>query len=263
MLSLSYHSYLSCPEKDEHDDSDSTSFTLGNSEKGSISIKKSGTVKKEQITDFADLDDLQKLNSLDNLGLAADTLSTSKTSNARKSILKNKISDFKEDYDGVVALDLKRKPNSRLSLKFEDMEAKQTYSNDTTSFTPCGLQRKKTEEMKIDSQIFSKYKKILCYSGTKIELTASPDFESKKNRLLNPSKLSFNAAIDEDEEFSLCPNKYQSCNLEAFDPKFGVRKGSSILSKLRLGVTRKHTTPLFSVTKGNIDEEDDDALDCK
>jgi hypothetical protein len=274
-LKLYIISYLSCPELDEHDDSDSTSFTMGKSEKGdkgSLKIKNSVKIKivessdsnknsKKQNTnqvefnELSTLNDLEKMNSHENLGVAIESSSTNKT---RKSILKKQTSEFKDDYDGL-ALEIKRKTNSRLSLKFEE-EKKYSYPLDTNSYTPCGLERKKTEEMKIDSQIFSKYKKILSYSGTKIDMS-SPEIEKKRNKIskmFNPSKLSFNAAIDEEEEFSLNPLKYQSCNLEAFDPNLGVRKGSSILSKLRLGVTRKHTTPLFPVTKGNIDEEEND-----
>lgn len=254
---------MSCPELDEHDDSDSTSFTLANSDKNSFkarnnTLKISDQLNKNnfELNELNDYENLKKLNSLENIGLETE----STANNKRKSILKNKVSDFKDDYDGVVALELKRKPNSRLSLKFEE-EKKPIYPFDTSSFTPCGLQRKKTEEMKIDSQIFSKYKKNISYSGTKAEIS-SPDLDNKK-RKTNPSKLSFNVAIDEEDEFSLYPCKYQSCNLEGFDPKFGVRKGSSILSKLRLGVSRKHTTPLFPVAKGSIDEEEDDELDCK
>ena len=86
--------------------------------------------------------------------------------------------------------------------------------------------------------------------------------KNKLNKIFKPSKLSFNAAINKEEEFSLYPCKYQSCNLESFNPSLGVRKSSSILSKLKQGITRKHTTPLFPVAKGDINEEENDDIDC-
>ena len=241
-------------------------------DKGSLKFKKSSVkindpVKKEfnkeqnsNNKNYDEMDELNKLEKLDSHENLGNPLGSTETYKTKKSILK-KTSDFKEDYEGL-GLDIKRKSNSRLSLKFDE-EKKFNYSNDTNCYTPSGLIRKKTEEMKIDSQIFSKYKKILSYSGTKVDMS-SPELEKKRNKIskmFNPYKLSFNAAIDEEEEFSLYPSKYQSCNLEAFDPSLAVRKGSSILSKLKLGVTRKHTTPLFPVTKGNIDEDEDEEFE--
>ena len=103
-------------------------------------------------------------------------------------------------------------------------------------------------------------------SGFEIKDTSEEDY---KKRLLNQSKLNFNSLnyeFNEDERLSLHASKYKSCNLELFHLNSGMIKGSSILSKLSLGVSRKLTTPVFPINKGNkgnINEEIGDHTEYK
>lgn len=243
------NSYISCPELDDQDDSDSTSITTKKNESPLNIYAKSLSSKHKRF-------------------------SFSKFQN--KIIEKNieeKDESSEDEFKGLVAdipLQKRRTNAPRLSLKFhEDMKELNDlhYSLDCTNYVSSYNTRKWSEDMKLEPNLFSKQKgkkqnntSSKIYKTSQLSIT-SPDFEKKKN-LFKMSHLSNKFSINEEEEFSLQPTKFISSNLHdtifseynKLNNSAGVRKGSSILAKLVSGVSRRNTIQLQKIN--DIEEED-------
>lgn len=297
---LTTYSYISCPEVDDHDDSDSTSITIPNSENCLKHISLSSKHKR-----------MTGNYSFHNKYVLSKNNSTSKrTTNT----LTNNIDDSDDEDDefqglGVgMKLTKVRSAAPRLSLKFEEdcYDPKIiNYSLDCTNYKSSFDTRKKSVEMQLEPNLFSKnkVKKVYYNSSNKMSLTSitSPEFNRKLNKL-KKSQITSKFSITEEEEFSLQPTKHQSCNLEGFQinairsknnnttattastnitnndicSRFNkviadfsklnnsakARKGSSILAKLVNGVNnRKYTYQLKHLDFKNEDiKEEDDEL---
>lgn len=284
---------------DDHDDSDSTSITIPNSE--NCLKQKSFSSKHNRITENYSFHNKYVLSKNDS------------TSKRTTNNLTNNIDDSDDEDDEFQGLGVGMKLNKvrsaapRLSLKFEEdfIDTKIiNYSLDCTNYKPSYDTRKKSVEMQLEPNLFSKNKVKKAYynSSNKMPLTSitSPEFNRKLNKL-KKSQITSKFSISGEEEFSLQPTKHQSCNLEGFqinairnknntttttantnttnnnicnklnkviadfsklNNSAKVRKGSSILAKLVNGVnSRKYTHQLKHLNFKNEDiKEEDDEL---
>lgn len=179
-----------------------------------------------------------------------------KTHKPKKSILKNnnnKIDVINEDmeYSSLLCFPKKiRHSQTRLCLKFEeDINISRFHYpfDDSSRFCCSDSKRKESEEMKLDSHIFCKYNK----SGT-LPIKKIPDLFSPNPLNSHPNKLNFNnnnniiEEEDDDDCMLDCIQKINSCIFVGGKQTFNgdIRKSSSIMDKLELGIKRKSTTGL-------------------
>lgn len=166
------------------------------------------------------------------------------THKPKKSILKIKKNGISEDYEDIGYSSMiyfskqTQHSHTRLSLKFEEdiyLNKSHYPLDDTFKICLSDTKRKESEEMKLDSHIFCKYKKSTQYFPSK----KLPNLNSPNELSLNQCKLNFGNTIEEendDDGVLECTPKMKSCIFgvkENIYPAI-IRKSSSIMEKLEL-----------------------------